>query len=174
MATMYYKWLMIFFLPFNSQFLSYEKKEIFHPIFVSVTEIEHNAKDKTLEISCKLFTDDFEKTLRLQYPSKIDLLNEKLKASMGVIVNDYIQKHFSIKADGKNVALQFIGFEQQEEGIVSFFQANNIVSVKKIDVFNDLLYEYSNQQMGIIHVIVNGNRKSSKLNNPETNASFEF
>ena len=38
-----------------------------HPIFVSVTEIEHNAKDKTLEISCKIFTDDFEKTLRLTY-----------------------------------------------------------------------------------------------------------
>ena len=172
MVSLLYKWLLAFTLVNNTGVEP--AATIVHPIFVSVTEIKHNAKDKTLEISCKLFTDDFEKTLRQHYPSKIDLLNEKLKASMGVTVNDYIQKHFSIKADGKNVAFQFIGFEQQEEGIVSFFQANNIVSVKKIDVFNNLLYEYSNQQMGIIHVIVNGNRKSSKLNNPETNALFEF
>ena len=31
-----------------------------HPFFVSVTEINHNAKDKTIEIACKIFTDDFE------------------------------------------------------------------------------------------------------------------
>ena len=37
-----------------------------HPIFVSVTQIDHNATDKTLEISCKIFTDDFEQTLRQQ------------------------------------------------------------------------------------------------------------
>ena len=174
MATMYYKWLMIFFLPFNSQFLSYEKKEIFHPIFVSVTEIEHNAKDKTLEISCKLFTEDFENTLRKHYKGKVDLLDEKLKAPMGKVISDYIQKHLSLTADGKKVTLQFIGFEQQEEGIISYFQADNIPAVKNMNVFNDLLYDYSPQQIGIIHVIVNGNRKSSRLNNPDTNASFVF
>ena len=35
-----------------------------HPIYVSVTEIQHNAKDKTLEISCKIFTSDFEAILK--------------------------------------------------------------------------------------------------------------
>ncbi len=34
-----------------------------HPFYVSVTEISHNAKDKTLEISCKLFSSDFETVL---------------------------------------------------------------------------------------------------------------
>ena len=172
MVSLLYKWLLSFVLINNTG--AWPAAPIVHPIFVSVTEIEHNATAKTLEISCKIFTDDFEKTLRLHYPSKIDLLNEKMKAPMGIIVNGYIQKHFSIKVDGKNVPLQFIGFEQQEEGIISYFQANNIAAVKKIEVFNNLLYEYSNQQMGIIHSIVNGIRKSSKLNNPESNVGFEF
>jgi hypothetical protein len=174
MATMYYKWLTVLFLSFINPLLKYEKKEMFHPVFVSVTQIEHNAKDKTLEISCKLFTDDFEKTLRKHYTGKVDLLDEKLKAPMEKMVNDYIQKHLSITADGKKMALQFIGFEHQEEGIISYFQANNIAAVKNINVFNDLLYDYNTQQMGIIHVIVNGNRKSSRLNNPDTDAVFVF
>ena len=174
MATMIYKWIAIFSLAFASPGLLYEKKEIFHPIFVSVTEIEHNAKEKSLEISCKIFTDDFEKTLRKHYTEKIDLADEKLKAPMGRVVNDYIQKHLLINADGKKVTLQFIGFEQQEEGIISYLQVTNITAVKNISVFNDLLYDYSAQQMGIIHVIVNSNRKSTRLNNPDTNAVFAF
>jgi hypothetical protein len=42
-----------------------------HPIYVSVTEIQHNAKDKTLEISCKIFTSDFEAILKSKTKSSI-------------------------------------------------------------------------------------------------------
>lgn len=170
MAAILYKWLFVFTLLFPGL----DMKENFHPVYLSVTEIEHNAKEKTLEISCKIYTDDFEKTLRMHYPNKIDLMNDAAKPQMGPIVNEYIQKHFSVKADGKAVALQFLGYEKQEEGIVSFFQANNIAAVKKIEVFDNLLYEYKEQQIGIVHVTVNGNRKSTKLNNPDASVVFEF
>ena len=72
-----------------------------HPIFMSVTEIEHNSKDKTLEISCKVFTDDLEKTLRQTYKGTVDLINPKDKAAMNKLVSDYVQQHLSITADGK-------------------------------------------------------------------------
>ena len=51
MAVVYYKWLMTGFLA------------LLHPFFVGVTEVQHNAKDKTLEVSVKLFAEDLEKTL---------------------------------------------------------------------------------------------------------------
>jgi len=145
-----------------------------HPIFVSVTEIEHNIAEKTLEISCKIFTDDFETTLRKKYNGRIDLLDAKVRTSMNPIVNDYIQKHLKLVVNGQSVALQFLGFEQQEEGIVSFFEVKNIIQVKKVEVINDLLYEYMPQQMEIIHVTVNAERKSGRLNNPDSRAEFTF
>ncbi len=145
-----------------------------HPIFVSVTEIEYNAKDKTLEISCKIFTDDFEKTLRQNYKTHIDLLQPKDKSAMNNLVNDYVQKHLQIKLEGKSVSLQFIGYEQQEEGIVSFYQVNNITALKQLAITDNILFEYKKEQISIIHVLVNGNRKSTKLINPEDKASFEF
>ena len=70
--------------------------------------------------------------------------------------------------------MQFIGYEHQEEGILSYFQVNNITAVKKIAIVNNILYEYKQEQIGIIHVTVDGNRKSTKLNNPEDKCSFEF
>lgn len=170
MAAILYKWLTVFTLLFTAK----EVKENVHPVYLSVTEIEHNAKEKTLEISCKLYTDDFEQTLRMHYPNKIDLMNDAAKAQMGPLVADYIQKHFSIKADGRAVALQFLGYERQEEAIVSFYQVNNVAAVKKIEVLDNLLYEYKEQQIGVVHVTVSGNRKSTKLNNPDASAEFEF
>ena len=166
MAAILYKWLI--------GFACISLVNNHHPIFVSVTEIEHNTNDKTLEISCKIFTDDFETALRKKHTAKVDLLDIKYKSSMSPLVNDYIQKHLSILRDGKPVKLQFLGFEQEEEGIVSYFEVKNIEKVKKIEVINDILYEEKPQQMEIIHVMVNGERKSSRLNNPDTKASFQF
>ncbi|MEO6733707.1 MAG: DUF6702 family protein [Ferruginibacter sp.] len=166
MASIFYKWLIVFALTGLSS--------SYHPIFVSVTEIEHKAASKTLEITCKIFTDDFEKTLRKQYKTKIDLLDNKLTAAMNPLVNDYIKKHFSVIADGKLCVLNYLGFEQQEEGIVSYYEVKNIAVLKNVEVLNSILYEYSGQQMGIIHVTVNGQRKSNKLNNPDQKVSFFF
>ena len=145
-----------------------------HPIFVSVTEIEHNAKDKTLEISCKIFTDDFEKTLRAAYKTHVDLLDPKVKPAMDKLVNDYVQKHLKIVANGTPATMKYLGYEQIEEGIYSYYQVDNIASLKKLEITDNVLYEYKDQQISLIHVTVNGKRQSTKLNNPEEKTSFEF
>lgn len=168
MVHFLFKWLFISGLIFTSTGSGN------HPIFVSVTEIEHNAKDKTLEISCKIFTDDFEKTLRQTYKGTVDLLKPKDKNAMNKIVSEYVQKHLQVTADGRVTNLQFLGYQQDEEGIISFYQVNNIASVKKIEITDNILYEYKKEQISIIHCIVNGSRKSTKLVNPEEKASFEF
>ena len=168
MASILYKWFLA-----ASLFVFCSSGEV-HPIYVSVVEIEHNAKDKTLEISCKIFTDDFEKTLRQAYKTHVDLLKPADKEAMNKLVNDYVQKHLQINVDGKDVQLKFLGYEQVEEGIYSYYQADNINTVKNITVTDDILYEYKDQQMSLIHVTVNGIRKSTKLNNPDTKASLGF
>jgi hypothetical protein len=145
-----------------------------HPFFVSVTEVTHNAKDKTLEISCKLFTDDFEKTLRQNYKTAVDLIQPKDRTAMNRLISDYIQKRLIIKADDKLLSLQFLGFEQQEEAIYSYWEVTGLATVKKIHITNTLLYDYKKEQAGILHVIVGGVRKSNRLINPDDKVVVEF
>ena len=47
-----------------------------HPFFISMTEIEQDKTNNTLEISVRIFTDDFEKTIRQTYTGKVDLMNK--------------------------------------------------------------------------------------------------
>ena len=168
MVHFLFKWLMV------GGFLLGKPVSDLHPIYVSVTEIEHNAKDKTLEMSCKIFTDDFETVLRQTYNTQVDLLQPKDKAAMSKLVSDYVQKHVLIRIDNMPVALQFLGYEQDEEGIISYYQVNNIAGLKKLDIANNILFEYKKEQMNILHILVDGKRKSTKLLNPESKASFEF
>ena len=169
MPGLLFKWL---FVPFIC--LSIGTNTGRHPIYVSVTEIEHNAKEKTLEVSCKIFTDDFEKTLRSAYKTHVDLSDSKIKPAMDRLVSDYVSKHLKIAVDGNPTTLRYLGYEKIEEGIFSYYQADNIPSVKKITVTDDVLFEFNEQQMSLIHVIVGGQRKSTKLDNPEKVGNFEF
>ena len=145
-----------------------------HPLHVSVVEINHNATDKTLEISCKLFTDDFEKVLTQNYKTRVDLINPPIKAAMDTLVKKYILSHLSLIVDGKPRQFTYVGFEHENEAVYGYVQIENISSVNKIDVTNKLMQDLFTDQINLIHVIVGGNRKSTKLEYPASQASFKF
>ena len=171
MASSFYKWLIV---PVLGILLSSATPGGSHPFHVSVVEINHNASDKTLEVTCKIFTDDFEKVLAKNYNTKVDLINPADKKAMDTVVKKYIFSHLSVLADGKPGSLVYIGFERDAEAVYSYVQVENIVSPKKIDVVNKLMHDMFDDQVNIVHVIVNGNRKSTKLDYPNTNASIGF
>ncbi|MEO8769830.1 MAG: DUF6702 family protein [Ferruginibacter sp.] len=168
MRSIIYKWLFLGLIWTMSSSL------VKHPIYVSVTEIEHNAKDKTLEISCKIFTDDFEKALRAAYKTHVDLLNPSEKTAMDKLVSDYVKKHLVINANGKAQQLQYKGYEQIEEGIYSYYQVDNIPTLKSITVTDNVLYEYQTQQMSLLHITVDGKRQSTRLVNPDDKVSISY
>src|SRR5277367_5720430 len=80
-----------------------------HPLYISVTEINHNAKDKILEISCKMFTDDLETVLEKVAKTHVDLTAPAGKPVSDKLIEAYVEKHLRLKVDGKPVVLQFVG-----------------------------------------------------------------
>jgi hypothetical protein len=171
MASSLYKWLLI---PVLGVFLSSAGLKGFHPFHVSVVEINHNAAEKTLEITCKIFTDDFEKVLVQNYKTRVDLSNPPDRKAMDSVVKKYIFSHLSVAVDGKPGNLSYVGFEKDAEAVYSYVQIENISSVKKIEVINKLMHDMFTDQVNIVHVIINGNRKSTKLDYPATAAKIEF
>ncbi len=183
MATWSFKWLFIFMLPAglfstkdsgSTTNLAGPQVKEFHPIHVSVTEINHNFSEKTFEISCKLFTDDFEKVLTQNYNTKVDLINPPDRPAVEKLVSDYIARHLQLKNDGKPVAFSFIGYEKDNDAIFSYFQVDDVVSVKKLEITNNILFELFTDQFNLMHVIVDGKRKSKKLDYPTKLAVFNF
>lgn len=175
MAVMLYKWLFVSLLSLISGTdHKTMARENLHPFFIAVTEVNQNSKDKTLEISIKMFADDFEKTLEQNYKQSFDLTNEKQKATLDKLIPDYIKNHLGLTVDGKAQKLTYIGFEKDKESAYCYFQIDHISSVKKLDVYNSILYDFNNTQINIIHAVMNGKRQSTKLDFPNKQASFSW
>ncbi|MBC6492367.1 DUF6702 family protein [Flavihumibacter stibioxidans] len=162
MAVVLFKWLMTSLVA------------IFHPFYVGVTEVQHNEKEKTLEISVKLFIDDFESALNKQYKTTVDLANPKDSDKINEQVAAYLQHHLQLKVNGQMVKAEFLGYEKEREAAWCYIQVNNISTVKHLEVNNDLLYDVFDKQIHLIHVTVKGQRKSNKVSFPDTKAVFEF
>jgi hypothetical protein len=171
MAASVYKWLFILPLAF---LLTSASNPVWHPFHVSVTEIEHNASDKSLEISCKIFTDDFETTLAKNYNTRVDLTNPPNKAAMDSLVKKYIFSHLTLRVNGKPVSFSYVGFEVEKEAAYAYIEVINIPTLSKLDITNNIMYDKFDDQVNIIHAKYKGERKSTKLDYPSKETSFNF
>lgn len=184
MVTSVYKWLKwsfpIFLLIISmgftlNPFHAKTNDSAAHPLYISVTEMEYNATDKTLEISCKVFTDDFEKGLAKANEAKVDMYNPKDKAVLEKQIADYIRKHLIIKADGKPLTLEYVGYELEEQSTWSYHQVSKLATApKKVEVHSSIFYELYDKQINILHMSSGGTRKSTKLDYPAMDAVFDF
>lgn len=145
-----------------------------HPFYISVIDLKHDAKQQSLNISIRLFTNDLEDALRKTTKKPVDILNPKNKEYTDSIVCNYILKRLIIQFNSKNQKLNFIGYEKEEESIWAYFEISKCLNPKKITVETKLLYDYLPQEVNIVHVEFKAIKKSFKLTNPENRVEFDF
>lgn len=175
MVAIFYQWLMLLILlPGFSPSKVQVKPMPLHPFYASVTEINHNAREKTLEISCKVFADDFEKILEDMHHTPLDIYKPANREQLQVFMRDYLLQHLQIMLDGKPVRLSFLGYETEEQSAWCYLQVTSVEAPHRVDIDNDIFYETYHSQINIMHVMVGGKRQSTKLDYPDTKASFNF
>jgi hypothetical protein len=145
-----------------------------HPFHVSVIEINHNVSAKTLEVSCKIFTDDLESTLADKFKTKVDLTNPPKKELMDTLIKRYMQIHFAMQVGGKNVNYNYLGYEIDKEAVFCYVEAEGVATMNQLNVTSSVLYDKYDDQINIIHAITPAGRKSLRINNPETKAVFTW
>jgi len=145
-----------------------------HPLHVSTTEIEFNPKEKSLEISCRIFTDDFETILAKQFKTKTDLTKPSMHKAMDELIKKYMAAHLKPNVNGKNTNFTYVGFEIDHEATNVYLEIENINTLQKLGLANSILYDLFDDQMNILHVQKQGVRKSIKTNYPETLAAVSF
>lgn len=147
---------------------------IAHPYYVSVVEVECSTRTGTVGVSCKIFTDDLEEALKKEGVTGLDIVKGD-SARNAQWIASYLRRHFALSAGGKPVELRFIGFENDLEATWCFFEQTGIREFRSINVTTDLLYETRREQINILHVTVDGERRSKRLVNPEKvfDASFK-
>ncbi len=150
-------------------FLGSSSKTV-HPYYVSVTEIRSDSRQQSLNISCRMFTDDLQDALYKKYRYRTELSQKDGQAD--AYLQQYIAEHLQITVAGKPVTFQLIGYEIEEEATWCYLEGASFPGTGLAVVHNKLLYDYLPEQTNLVHFYRDGERSSYKLVNPEATASF--
>ena len=74
-----------------------------HDYYVSVTNIEYNKEQQSLQIISQIFINDFEKLLRQRYDENITLNSKDEPKSIETYMQRYLSDKLKIKVNGTSV-----------------------------------------------------------------------
>ena len=127
-----------------------------HPLKLSASLVEYDAKRKTLRMECKVFRDDFELSLSRTVLKGRDLSQLK-REERPQIVESYFKQFYSIRFNGERVPLKYesIEFIRQHNVLVIRFKAMPL-SIKKgdkLEIRNLIMFQdFGNAQTNRIAV----------------------
>ncbi len=134
-----------------------------HPFHISVCEIDHNAEDKTLQVTHHIFLDDLEEALNEKYNTRMDIINPKDRNERDRMIKAYVISNFILDVDGKQKGLNYLGHEIEEDAMYCYISVPGIKKIKNIKVTNTILMEKFDDQINLVHVQYEGEIKSMKL-----------
>ncbi|WP_298512458.1 DUF6702 family protein [uncultured Kordia sp.] len=134
-----------------------------HKFYVSVTNIEHSTTDKALQITTRIFIDDFQRVLKERYDLKEELASEKDEQLVDGMMQKYLSKKLKIWVNGELKTFKFLGKKYEEDVTVCYLEIEGVEQVSSLEIENALLYEIEEQQQNLVHVKINNTRKSLLL-----------
>ncbi|MCW3168614.1 hypothetical protein OMO38_08745 [Chryseobacterium sp. 09-1422] len=154
----------LFFFSILLIFFSFTKE--IHPYHVGSVEINYSSKSKTFEITGRFFLDDLENGLSKKYGKPFHFNDSKYKAQINEALKNYSSEYFKLKSDHQFLRVNYIGYEEDSESVNVYLESEKVDSPKKVEAAVSFLYNLFDDQINLVHIIVNGNRKSEKLTYP--------
>ena len=105
-----------------------------HETYLSVTEIEYNKEQKSLQIISRVFIDDLEDVLSKRYQQEVSLSYKKDLKLNKDLIEKYINKKLSIAINDESQKLKLLGSKFDADQIVLFIECTNVQSFKKVRV----------------------------------------
>ena len=153
----------LFLLPL---FFLFSFTKVKHPYHVGSVEINYNQKSKTFEITGRFFLDDLENALNKKYGKSFHFNDPKYKNQLNEALKSYCSEYFRLKNNNQFIKANFIGYEEDQESVNFYMESETVDTPKKVEAAVSFLYNLYDDQINIVHIIVNGERKSEKLTYP--------
>lgn len=159
-------------ISFSSIFTTAE----YHPLHVSVCEIKHNTESDWLEVTVRLFADDFQDVLENRTGIKTNLGTENEYKKTDDFIYDYLQEKIQIIVNGEYKVLQFIGKEIDLDDLSTYcyLYIPNIKEINTIEIANSVMVHWFNDQVNVTHVDCNDKLKSTFFSAERVKEKFTY
>ncbi|GAB3651343.1 hypothetical protein GCM10027594_26450 [Hymenobacter agri] len=131
-----------------------------HAYHSTLTELRYNATKKQLELSVKVFTDDFEKAISQGQPKTVSLTEPGPRPL--VLADSYFQRTLQISTlTGARLPLQMLGMQAENDGYWFYCKVPLPGPVAGIKLRQAVLVEAFADEMNIVNVEANGKKQSA-------------
>lgn len=133
---------------------------IAHKYYVSVTDIEYVKELESVQISSRVFIDDFEKMLRERYDENITLDIGKDESHIDVYINRYLKNKFKVKINNQEQEFEFLGKEYEDDLVYFYLEITGVSEVNTFEIVNQVLFDVFEDQQNLVKTKINSKNKS--------------
>ena len=145
-----------------------------HKYYISVTQINYVKEKESVQITSRLFIDDFENALKTNYDENI-LLAEKDEAKIiDTYMQSYLQDKIKLRINNKAVTFNFIGKEYEGDIVRCYLEVEHVKSIESFLITNSVLFDLQKDQQNIVKTNINSKNKSVILTYNNPNALLKF
>lgn len=132
----------------------------FHNFYVSTTSIRFVPDEKSLQITTQVFLDDFESVLQQNGHEKTKLIPEVSQEEIDILVEDYLRKNITFKAQEKTIDFEFLGKVYKNDVLIAYMELKMDSIQSSLSIKNTIFFDYLPDQKNIIHFKFASKRKS--------------
>jgi hypothetical protein len=136
-----------------------------HKFYISVTSVGYSEKDRALQITTRVFIDDFDRALLERYGIKGNLATEDEASQADEFIEKYLNAKFALAIDDKNVAYNFLGKIYDNDIMICYLEVPkiDIRAATTISVQNEVLMDIFEEQKNVVHFKIENQKKSFVL-----------
>lgn len=133
-----------------------------HDTYLSVTEINYNEQESSMQIVSRVFIDDLENVLKMRYQQEVSLGYEEDLEAHSSLISRYLEAKLNLWVNGKQVRLKYLGGKFDADQVVMFIEISGVKEPRQVKVENLILTDLFDSQKNIVHV-KKGDRIESML-----------
>ena len=130
-----------------------------HKFYVSVTQIDYIQNKNRVEITSRIFIDDFNKVLEKKYNKKIYLASNREISGAKELVKSYMLEKLKITINNQPHATQFLGTEIDNDVLICYLKVTFSEKITTFGIENSVLTEMFKEQQNLVHTDINNEKK---------------
>lgn len=146
----------------------------FHKYYISVTQVNYIKEKKSLQITSRIFIDDFENALKDKYDDNLVLAGDDEPKIVDSFIEKYLKEKLTIKINNENVNISYLGKEYDGDIMRCYLEVENVNNIKSIEISNQVLFDMYKAQQNIVKTKINSKQKSAILSTKDKNVVLNF
>lgn len=145
-----------------------------HPLHVSVCEMTCEEDGPGMEITVKIFADDFEAVLNSLSGLTLKMGTEEEHAQTDQLIEEYVLQKLQLELDGKPIRPMFMYKEIEDIATWVYLYIEDVTEAKTITVANHVMLHWFDDQVNVVHLDCGGKMNSTFFSSNRHKETFKL